>query len=178
MAFIGKVSGEFDECYTIDDVGSLDDIPEELLEEYNVREQMEELEFESQDNDEKEDSDLTYELQKLKEEVDSLMKEEKNAFANELSRDWLKTLLQERVVGVTFTKKDGTERVMQATLSENLIPKAPIHATNTNNPIDFSKTKKINTEVQPVFDIEAQSWRSFRWDSIKQINFALGEENV
>ena len=79
---------------------------------------------------------------------------------------------------VTFTKKDGTQRVMNCTLSENLIPKAPIHATNTNNPIDFPKTKKINTEVQPVFDIEAQSWRSFRWDSIKQINFALGEENV
>ena len=90
----------------------------------------------------------------------------------------MRELLSESVVKVTFTKKDGSERVMNCTLSENLIPKAPIHATNTNNPIDFPKTRKISTEVQAVFDIEAQSWRSFRWDSIKQIDFALGEENV
>jgi len=174
MAFIGKVSGEWDDCYNIDGIASLDNIPEELLEEYNVREQMEELEeeieFESQDNDEDAESP-----EWKTPEWDT---PQENAFADEVGRDWLKTLLQERVVGVTFTKKDGTKRVMNCTLSENLIPKAPIHATNTNNPIDFSKTKKINTEVQPVFDIEAQSWRSFRWDSIKQINFALGEENV
>ena len=102
----------------------------------------------------------------------------KNAFNDEVGREWLRELLSESVVKVTFTKKDGSERVMSCTLSENLIPKAPIHVTNTNNPIDFSKTRKINTEVQPVFDIEAQSWRSFRWDSIKQIDFALGKENV
>ena len=174
MAFIGKVSGEFDECYTIDDVGSLDDIPEELIEEYNVRELMEELEFESQDNDDEQLSMEEY-LDAAAEKDDGIPK---NAFNDEAGREWLRELLSESVVKVIFTKKDGSERVMNCTLSENLIPKAPIHATNTNNPIDFPKTKKINTEVQPVFDIEAQSWRSFRWDSIKQINFALGKENV
>ena len=174
MAFIGKVSGEFDECYTIDDVGSLDDIPEELIEEYNVRELMEELEFESQDNDDEQLSMEEY-LDAAAEKDDGISK---NAFNDEAGREWLRELLSESVVKVIFTKKDGSERVMNCTLSENLIPKAPIHATNTNNPIDFPKTKKINTEVQPVFDIEAQSWRSFRWDSIKQINFALGKENV
>ena len=174
MAFIGKVSGEFDECYTIDDVGSLDDIPEELIEEYNVRELMEELQFESQDNDDEQLSMEEY-LDAAAEKDDGIPK---NAFNDEAGREWLRELLSESVVKVIFTKKDGSERVMNCTLSENLIPKAPIHATNTNNPIDFPKTKKINTEVQPVFDIEAQSWRSFRWDSIKQINFALGKENV
>ena len=174
MAFIGKVSGEFDECYTIDDVGSLDDIPEELIEEYNVRELMEELEFESQDNDDEQLSMEEY-LDAAAEKDDGIPK---NAFNDEAGREWLRELLSESVVKVIFTKKDGSERVMNCTLSENLIPKAPIHVTNTNNPIDFPKTRKISTEVQAVFDVEAQSWRSFRWDSIKQINFALGEENV
>jgi hypothetical protein len=26
----------------------------------------------------------------------------------------------------------------------------------------------------PVFDIENDGWRSFRWDSIRQINFTIG----
>jgi len=27
-----------------------------------------------------------------------------------------------------------------------------------------------------VFDVEKDEWRSFRWDSIKQLNFSIGEE--
>ena len=80
----------------------------------------------------------------------------------------MKDLLHERVVGVTFTKKDGTERVMQATLSENFIPEA----TNTEN---SATTRKKSDEALAVWDIEAEGWRSFRWDSIKSVNFSLGE---
>jgi len=172
MAFVGSNIAGDDEYYQIEDIDSLDDIPEDLLEEYNIREQMEEWEEEKSDEEA---------LEELKKEFEALSVSDepaKNAFNDEVGREWLRELLSESVVKVTFTKKDGSERVMNCTLSENLIPKAPIHATNTNNPIDFPKTRKISTEVQPVFDIEAQSWRSFRWDSIKQINFALGEENV
>lgn len=92
----------------------------------------------------------------------------KNAFADEFGREWLRELLRERVVGVTFMKKDGTERVMQATLSEDFIPKA----TNSDN---FANSRKKSDEALAVWDTEAQSWRSFRWDSVKQINFSLGE---
>jgi hypothetical protein len=93
---------------------------------------------------------------------------EKNAFADENGREWLRELLRERVVGVVFIKKDGTERVMQATLSENFIPEA----TNSEN---SATTRKKSDEALAVWDIEAQGWRSFRWDSVKQVNFSLGE---
>ena len=35
------------------------------------------------------------------------------------------------------------------------------------------KEKKVNEEVMPVYDIEAKAWKSFRWDSIKQVRFEL-----
>jgi hypothetical protein len=92
----------------------------------------------------------------------------KNAFADENGREWLRELLRERVVGVTFTKKDGTERVMQATLSESFIPQADRSENSTN-------IRKKSDEALAVWDTEAQGWRSFRWDSVKQVNFSLGE---
>jgi hypothetical protein len=92
----------------------------------------------------------------------------KNAFADENGREWLRELLRERVVGVTFIKKDGTERVMQATLSENFIPEV-------QNSEKTATTRKKSDEALAVWDTEAQGWRSFRWDSVKQVNFSLGE---
>jgi hypothetical protein len=88
---------------------------------------------------------------------------EKNAFADENGREWLRELLRERVVGVTFIKKDGTERVMQATLSENFIPEV-------QNSENSATTRKKSDEALAVWDIEAQSWRSFRWDSVQKID--------
>jgi hypothetical protein len=57
---------------------------------------------------------------------------------------------------------------MQATLSEDFIPEA----TNTEN---SANSRKKSDEALAVWDTEAQAWRSFRWDSVKQINFSLGE---
>jgi hypothetical protein len=110
-------------------------------------------------------------LEELKKEFEALSVSDepaKNAFADENGREWLRELLRERVVGVTFIKKDGTERVMQATLSENFIPEA----TNSEN---SATTRKKSDEALAVWDIEAQGWRSFRWDSVKTVNFTLGE---
>lgn len=89
-------------------------------------------------------------------------------FDNESGREWLRGLLKERVVTLTFLKKDGSERVMQATLSENSVPKA----VETAEP---KKVRQVSDEAQPVFDVEAQGWRSFRWDSVKKVEFSLGE---
>ena len=43
-------------------------------------------------------------------------------FTDEESRDWLRVLLTERTVSLTFTKKNGENRVIQATLNSKLIP--------------------------------------------------------
>ena len=85
-------------------------------------------------------------------------------FNSKKEKNWLLTLLRERAVNITFTKKDGSERKMSCTLSELKIPSEKM-------PKSTEKTK--NNEVVPVFDIENNGWRSFRWDSIKRIEFDL-----
>lgn len=77
----------------------------------------------------------------------------------EMNQDTIKAELQNGVVEVTFVKTDGTERVMRATLNEGKIPEA-------SRPKNSGKTRAVNPEVQPVFDLDEQHWKSFRWDSL------------
>lgn len=168
MGFVGRNCAGDDEYYEYSNAEEVEDIPEDLIDEYNLREQ-----FEDEEDFEEETDDETMEqaLQELKDEFNALMAEEpneKNAFADESGRVWLRGLLKERVVEITFTKKDGSERVMKCTLSENLIPQA-------ENSSDTAKNRKTSDEALPVYDLEAEGWRSFRWDSVKQVNFMLGE---
>ena len=97
----------------------------------------------------------------------------------ELLKTWLKGMLSLGPVTVTFTKKDGTERVMECTTKTELVPvdlTEEVHYTNTNNPVDFpepKKERKVNENVCPVYDLESKAWKSFRWDSIKQIRLDI-----
>jgi hypothetical protein len=85
--------------------------------------------------------------------------------------DRLKTIMREQEIKITFTKKDGTERVMRCTLDPN---KLPVHETNTDNPIDFPETKrKVSTETMAVFDLDVQGWRSFTKKSVKCVDFTM-----
>jgi hypothetical protein len=77
-------------------------------------------------------------------------------------RKWLTGVLKEEVVTIKFTKKDGTDRVMKATLHDRLV-------ANTNG-----VGKKENAGVISVTDVELDQWRSIRLDSIKEISFELG----
>jgi hypothetical protein len=87
-----------------------------------------------------------------------------------LFKKWLKSHLKYGPVTVTFTKKDGTERVMKCTTNPTYILfKEPAS-------VESKREKKINEDVMPVFDMEAGHWKSFRWDSIKSVSFTLGEE--
>jgi hypothetical protein len=89
------------------------------------------------------------------------------AFEEKETRDWLRGLLQEGVMTIRFKKADGTDRVMICTLSESKIP-------NEHKPKGTTKRMGISEEVQVVFDLEANGWRSFRWESINQLSFDLG----
>lgn len=60
---------------------------------------------------------------------------------------------------VTFTKVNGEQRVMTCTLDANLIPD-PIEIKADKSP------KPVNEEVLPVWDVNANGWRSFRIDSV------------
>jgi len=101
-----------------------------------------------------------------------------NSFQNKLSekdfkrfKKWLKGHLNVGPVTLTFVKKDGTDRVMKCTTNPTYIlfkdPKV----------LESKGDKKINNDVMPVYDMEADAWRSFRWDSIKQVSFTIGEDN-
>lgn len=78
-------------------------------------------------------------------------------------RKWLVGLLEKNIVEVTFTKKDGTERIMKCTLKEDYLPEI------------VGSERKKNEDALAVFDLDMEDWRSFRWDSIKQVNFSIGE---
>ncbi len=82
----------------------------------------------------------------------------------------LKEQLQNGVVTVVFEKKDGTERTMRATLSDLYIPQveepAMLSEYDGNVP---KKARQLNDNVQAVWDIDANDWRSFRLDSVKQL---------
>lgn len=91
--------------------------------------------------------------------------EQKNEFATDEGREWIRGVLRmHEDVTITFVKKDGTDRVMKCTLREDLIP--------------ADKSPKGSTKAQPkeslaVFDKELSDWRSFRFDSIKKVEFSL-----
>jgi len=84
-----------------------------------------------------------------------------------LFKKWLRGMLRSNEVVVTFTKKDGTERVMKCTTNPTYVMfKDPAI-------LESKKERKVNEDVMPVYDIEAGHWKSFRWDSIKQVRFEL-----
>jgi len=75
----------------------------------------------------------------------------------------VKTCLQEGIVEIKFTKVNGEQRTMLATLSDELIP-MDLRPTN-----DY---REKNPEVQAVYDVDADGWRSFRWDSLLEWDIA------
>ena len=74
------------------------------------------------------------------------------------------TLLQNKIVYVIFTKKNGEKRNMRCTLHENVIP----------NIVSSNTEKQTNPEVCVVWDLDKKAWRSFRYDSIESVT--LDEE--
>ena len=88
-----------------------------------------------------------------------------------LFQKWLKGHLAAGKVTVTFTKKDGEERVMECTTSPELVPPTPV-AEGT----EPKREKKKNDDVCSVYALDVNAWRSFRWDSIKTVSFTFGEE--
>jgi hypothetical protein len=87
-----------------------------------------------------------------------------NVFNDAASKEWLTEALRGGVVGVEFTKVDGTKRVMSCTLDEDVIPLDML-------PKETSTPRAKSTEALAVFDVEIGEWRSFRWDSITGVTF-------
>jgi hypothetical protein len=82
------------------------------------------------------------------------------------SRKWLTNLLNEYVIEVTFTKKDGTERVMNCTLLEDYLPETT------------GAGRAASLDAVSVYDVDKDDWRSFRWDSIKAVKVIVESANA
>lgn len=79
--------------------------------------------------------------------------------------DWMIGLLNEMYpVTVTFTKKDGTNRVMKCTRNMEVIP-ADKHPSG--------KTIESDSKNIKVFDLDKNEWRSFNQTSITRIEFTI-----
>jgi len=76
-----------------------------------------------------------------------------------LNKEIVTKALHEGVCTVTFTKVNGDERVMNCTLNADKMPKMEEKEGGTK--------KKPNPDVLSVWDVTANGWRSFRWDSLK-----------
>lgn len=79
-------------------------------------------------------------------------------------REWLHDMLGCGPVSITFTKTDGSERVMKCTLEEGVVP---VYEKKT------SRVKVKNDEMLSVWDLDKQAWRSFRFDSLKHVQVEL-----
>jgi hypothetical protein len=79
--------------------------------------------------------------------------------------EWLKGMLKVSEGIVTFTKADGSDRVMKCTLNPEQLPKVELK--------EDTKPKKENTDYLRVFDLEKNEWRSFTIKKVKQVKFEI-----
>jgi len=84
----------------------------------------------------------------------------------DLTRTDVVELLYNDVATVTFTKADGTERVMECTLLADVLNKR----FSSNKDEEKEARHITNTETIAVWDIPSDGWRSFRMDSVKSIS--------
>lgn len=81
-----------------------------------------------------------------------------------MTKQKIKEALLENVCDIKFTKVDGTERVMRCTLKSDLVP-AQEHKLEQN--------RTVNESVLPVWDLDKSGWRSFRVESVIEIQTVL-----
>jgi len=86
-------------------------------------------------------------------------------------RDWIKSLLQQGSITVTFTKADGTDRDMLCTLDPAQLP--PVAAPVDGIVKESKERKKPDEHSLRVFDLEKNEWRSFRFDRLKKVTAEL-----
>lgn len=72
----------------------------------------------------------------------------------------LNEALKQRIVRIDFTKVDGTNRIMHATLNPDLIEFVSDKKDSSEN------TRKVKDGILVVFDVDKNGWRSMRVESI------------
>lgn len=80
---------------------------------------------------------------------------------------WLNDILKVSEATITFTKVDGTERVMKCTLEASKLPVVELK--------EDAKPRKVSdsTKALRVFDLEKNEWRAFTIKNIKNITLVI-----
>lgn len=100
--------------------------------------------------------------------MNTVTKEEKT-FETAEGRKWLQDMLRMGPVTVTFTKKDGDERVMTCTLHEDAIP-----ADQRPKPLAEGHEQRKRSDANlSVWDMNAKGWRSFILANVTRVEFSL-----
>ena len=86
----------------------------------------------------------------------------------EVFRGWLKGVLTVQPATITFTKKDGTERVMNCTLRGDMLPVVEIK--------EDKAPRKQNDSILSVYDLDVQGWRSFTINTVKRVSFTMSDD--
>ena len=77
-----------------------------------------------------------------------------------MQKEWLRKILIDDIVKVTFTKVNGETRVMKCTLQEQFLP------TQTDIEEAILNKKEKSDINMSVWDVEAKGWRSFRIENL------------
>lgn len=95
---------------------------------------------------------------------------DQNTLDNDIDvfRGWLKGVLTVQPATIIFTKKDGTERVMNCTLRGDMLPVVEIK--------EDKAPRKQNDSVLSVYDLDAQGWRSFTVNTVKRVSFTMSDD--
>lgn len=76
------------------------------------------------------------------------------------TKENIRELASKNVIEVTFTKVDGSQRVMRCSLQEKYLP-ASMNESET--------ATKDNPDILAVFDIVSAGWRSFRVHNVLNV---------
>ena len=117
------------------------------------------------------------------------MYQESDETGRHIFRDWMRGVLEVTEITVTFVKADGTLRDMRCTLNRDFIPTQPPRAEKPAKeaPVDGLRqhgflgeakevTKPEENHTQKVFDLDADAWRSFRYDRLKKVTATMSFE--
>jgi len=80
----------------------------------------------------------------------------------------LKTLLEQNIIKVDFLKLNGDRRTMTCTLREDLKP-----AATRSDTVSQRAVRETAESVICVWDVNAQGWRSFRYDRIINVDSVI-----
>lgn len=90
---------------------------------------------------------------------------------NDDTKDLIQKGLREGILNITFKKRDGSVIAKYCTLQPFFLPEIKI---DENAPPKIKKTS--NPDVQVIWDIDAEGWRSFRWENFISYEVAVKSE--